>query len=65
MPSIGTLLYKVCALIILCRFGESKAFEHFRHRVQCIDLCIAVAAILDFRSASKNTHFVRGLSNDD
>jgi hypothetical protein len=47
------------ALIIFV-ISEKKAFEHFPIGSN-VNLCPAVVAILDFRSALKNTHFVEDL----
>jgi hypothetical protein len=47
------------ALIIFV-VSEKKAFEHFPIG-SCVNLCIAVVAILDFRSTKKKQNFVEDL----
>ena len=51
-------MYSLALIIFVV--SEKKAFEHFPIGSN-VNLCIAVAAILDFRSAFKNINFVENL----
>jgi hypothetical protein len=50
-------MYSLALIIFVV--SEKKAFEHFPIGSN-VNLCIAVAAILNFRSAEKNRNFVEG-----
>ena len=51
-------MYSLALIIFVV--SEKKAFEHFPIGSN-VNLCIAVAAILNFRSAKKNRNFVEDL----
>ena len=51
-------MYSLALIIFVV--SEKKAFEHFPIGSN-VNLCIAVVAILDFRSALKNIQFVEDL----
>jgi hypothetical protein len=51
-------MYSLALIIFVV--SEKKAFEHFPKGSNA-NQCIAVAAILDFRSALKNRNFVEDL----
>jgi hypothetical protein len=51
-------MYSLALIIFVV--SEKKAFEHFPIGFK-VNLCIAVAAILDFRSTLKNINFVEDL----
>ena len=51
-------MYSLALIIFVV--SEKKAFEHFPIGSN-VNLCPAVAPILDFRSALKNRHFVEDL----
>ena len=51
-------MYSLALIIFVV--SEKKAFEHFPIGSN-VNLCIAVAAILNFRSAEKNRNFVEDL----